>query len=1182
MVDFIMSDILRPPSRFVSLHSHSHFSTYDGLGYPSDHMDFAVKNGLDGWSLTDHGNGNGLAHAHAHAKKMRAKGKKFRQLYGVEFYFVPDLADWRARYDAAKQESKRPDGDEEEAGLVVEDADETRSDKERFVDINKRYHLVVVAKDNVGLSNLFTLVKKSYVDGFYKFPRIDFNLLKQHGEGLVVSTACVGGLASGIIYSEFADKKFAELDPSLVDDDTVRARIRNRLENMVDRFTDAVGPDNFFLELQFNKLSAQDLTNRMLLETSRSTGCKLIATADSHYPEPELWEAREIYRQLQPGRMKVGIDPKPLPKKEDLKVELYPKNAGQMWEEYLSRRELHSWYSGTEDVVRTAIETGHDVAWNMCNDVWFDTSAKLPTFNTPEKSGFKQLVELVKDGMRQEGLDKRPEYVARAKMELDDIKFLKFEDYFLTLQKVFKVAENRTLPGAGRGSGAGSLVNYLLGITHVDPLKYDLLWERFLSRAKASWPDIDTDVGDRDKLIEAAREIFGADAVVPVSNFNTLKLKSLVKDVSKFYGVPFEEVNAMTGPLEREVEMKSRDPNMEKSMFVLKHEDCMEHSENYRLFMEKYPQVEEKIRTLFMMNRSVGRHAGGVLICPDLEKHMPLITVRGELQTPWTEGVNIRNLEENGFLKFDFLGIKQMKMVEDCIVRILRRELGRKPEFHEVKKFYDDKLNCRYVEPDDDAVFEHVYRRGRFPGIFQMTSDGARKFCIEAQPKSILELGAITAIYRPGPLKANVHKKYVEAQRDNSKARYDHPTIKDVLGNTFGFIVFQEQFMLLAQKLAGFSPGDSDKMRKTLVKKDLTSLGKKSEEKEVLEKKFVEGCVSVSGMDRNKAQELFDKIAFFSLYGFNKSHAVAYAIDSYYGAWLMTHYETDWLATCLQSENSNVESLAWMMSEIKQLGYRISQPDINHSTVEWSWSDKLSAFVPPLSSLKGVGESAVEEIMTNRPYKCLDDLLFDAEGKWRHSKFNKRALEALIAMEALSSLEEFGDGRLQNHKQLWSIIVENIDILKKGRYGTTTKKAAKLNLPPVLDRLIVDAQGMDDWDRYEKLAIQTATSGAAPFHLVFPSDVLKRVKSKEVPAISEVLPGDKAIAWFCVSNSDKKTTKNGKVFMRVKAIDTSLAVKNLRIWGEVDMQPYSIWVGQLHHDPEWGFSTNLAKIREIA
>ena len=868
--------IIQPPRRYASIHGHSHFSPYDGFGQPSDHIDFSISNGLDSWTLTDHGNGNGLAHAHTHAKKLITKGKHFRQLFGVEFYFVPDLNEWRKAYVLSKsgmsQEEESLVDEDGNGRLVVEDADETRS-SDAVDNINRRYHVVVVARDSEGLANLFTLVKRSFREGFYKFPRIDFQMLREHGRGLIVSTACVGGFASGNIFREFPDKKFSELTPDLYDvaGAAGRNRILGRLGNMVDRFTDAVGRDNFFLELQFNKLPAQNLTNRFLLDASQKTGIPLIVTSDSHYPGPDFWESREIYRQLQPGRIKNDGTAPVLPLRTDLKAELYPKNANEIWDEFVSLIPNNDFYRGNEVRVRDAVERSHDIVWEQCQQVWFDGSAKLPKFSTPEQTGMSQLTQIVKERLIEEGLHRNPIYIERAKMELSDIKFLKFEDYFLTLEKVFKVAENRTLPGSGRGSGASSLVNYLLGITHVDPIKYDLLWERFLSRQKASWPDIDTDVGDRDKLIEAAREIFGEESVVPVSNFNTLKLKSLVKDVSKFYGVPFDEVNAVTGPLEREVAEKSRDPNMEKSMFVLKHEDCMEHSPRYREFMEKYPQVQDKVRSLFMMNRSVGRHAGGVLICPELEKHMPLITVKGELQTPWTEGVNIRNLEENGFLKFDFLGLKQMQMVEDCIRRILLRELGRDPTFVEVKGFYDQKLNCRYVEPNDSKVFRHVYQEGRWSGIFQFTSDGARKFCVAAKPENIIDLSTITAIYRPGPLKANVHKKYVEAKQNRDAIKYDHPVIEEVLGPTCGFIVFQEQFMVLAQKLAGFSPGDSDKMRKTLVKKDLTSLGKKSEEKEALEKKFVSGCIEKSGLTPKQAQDLFDTIAYFSLYGFNKS-----------------------------------------------------------------------------------------------------------------------------------------------------------------------------------------------------------------------------------------------------------------------------------------------------------------------
>lgn len=1170
------------------MHNHSHFSNFDGVGHPADHIDFCLKNGLDSWSLTDHGNGNGLAHAHAHAKKLKSKGAKYRQLYGVEFYFVPDLKDWKRTYEASKlklddQDPTDPTGDkdEETAGLVVEDADETRTEQED--NPNRRYHLVVVAKNRVGLSNLFTLVKKSFRDGFYKFPRIDFNMLKEHGEGLVVSTACVGGYPSGLIFREFPELKFDQLNPGLIKDPTVMNRIMGRLTNMVDRFTDCVGRENFFLEIQFNSLEAQDLTNACILELSEKTGVPLLTTSDAHYPGPDYWEAREIYRQLQPGRIKNDGTIPVLPTKDQLKAELYPKNAEQMWQEFMARRDIHDFYRGNEVRVKESIERGHDIAWQMCNEIWFEDTAKLPTFSTPERSGFSQLVGLVKDALVSEGLTENSEYVERAKFELSDIKHLGFENYFLTLQKVFKVAENRTLPGAGRGSGAGSLVNYLLGITHVDPMRYDLLWERFLGRHRAGWPDIDTDVGNRDALIDAAREIFGEESVVPVSNFNTLKLKSLVKDVSKFYGIPFDEVNAVTGPLEREVEAKSRDPNMEKSMFVLKHEDCMEHSQSYRDFMEKYPQVESQVRALFMMNRSIGRHAGGVLICPELEKHMPLIAVRGELQTPWTEGVNIRNLEENGFLKFDFLGLKQMQMVEDCIRRILVRELGKEPTFAEIKKFYDDKLNCRYVDPNDPAVFKFVYQAGRWPGIFQFTSDGARKFCISAQPENIVDLSTITAIYRPGPLKADVHKKYVEAKKNKAAIKYDHPVIEEILGPTCGFIVFQEQFMLLAQKLAGFSPGESDKMRKTLVKKDLTSLGKKSDEKEALEKKFISGCIEKSGLSLKQATDLFETIAFFSLYGFNKSHSVAYAIDSYYGAWLMTYYEKDWLATCLQTENRNVEGLAIVMSEIKQQGYKISPPDINTSSEVWDWSEELQAFVPPLSSLKGVGDAAVNEIIDNRPYRNIDELLFDREGNWKHSKLNRKCFEALLGMEVFTSLEELRSEKVRNHRQLHEIIIGNYALLRKGRWGMSIRKAQKIGARPTVESLIESTSEVEDWTRTEKVALQAEISGAAPHHIMFPEPIMAKIRKAEIPAISEIEPGTADIGWFCVTNIEPKTTKNGKNFLRMRVVDSSLKSCWLRVWGEQNSKlvPYSIWIAELKNESSWGISTNINKMKHV-
>ena len=1189
-----MSDILRPPSRFVSLHGHSTFSAYDGLGQPQEHIDFCLRNGLDGWALTDHGNGNGLAHAHAHAKKLYKKGQKFRQIFGVEFYFVPSLKDWRKAYDNKKNEAEAAKSndspeEEEEAGLVVEDADETRTET-TVNDLYRRYHLVVVAKNKVGLSNLFTLVKKSFKDGFYRFPRIDFDLLKQHGEGLVVSTACVGGYASGLIYSEFPDMKFNDLTPTLADDPNVMKRLVGKVENMTDRFVDAVGAENFFLEMQFHAIDAQDFTNRVLLETSKKTGIQLVATADSHYPGPDLWEAREMYRMLQPGRIKNDGSVPLLPKKDELKALLYPKNAEQMWNEFLKRREKFDWYQGQEDAVRTAIENGYDVAWDKCEQVWFEPSAKLPKFDTPEKTAFEQLRDLVKEGLKEEGLEKNPEYIDRARIELSDIKFLNFSDYFLTLQKVFKVAENRTLPGAGRGSGAGSLVNYLLGITHVDPVKYGLLFERFLNRQKASWPDIDTDVGDRDELIKAAQEIFGEEAVVPVSNFNTLKLKSLVKDISKFYQISFEEVNAVTGPLEEEVAALSHDPNMEKSMFVLKHEDCMKYSKRYLDFMTKYPQVEDKVRTLFMMNRSVGRHAGGVLICPDLEKHMPLITVRGELQTPWTEGVNIRNLEENGFLKFDFLGLAQMKMVEDCIRRILRKELKRAPKFDEIKRFYDEKLNCRYVEPNDQKVFKNVFKEGRWPGIFQFTSPGARKFCLEAQPDNITDLSAITAIYRPGPLKANVHKLFVQAKSDAANIKYDHPAIQNVLGSTYGFIAFQEQFMLLAQQLAGFTPGESDAMRKTLVKKDLTSLDKKADEKVALETKFIDGCVNVSGLDKKKAKDLFDKIAFFSLYGFNLSHAVSYAIDSYYGAWLSTYHPHEWLATVLQAYNNSPDELAKTINEIREMGYSFAKVDINYSGTQWIYSEDIGAFVPPLTSVKGIGRSAVEEIMELRPFKSLNDMFFNESGEWRLGKVNRTCLTALSKIEAFDSLEELKNGDVVNYNQLHMALTEekNYGLMRRGKYGLTPAQLKKMQktgqVPvPILESELLRFKDVPDWSRAEKIQMSYELTSTADVELVFPTNLMRKLREKNVEKLTDIEPGTEGIGWCCIQDIQRKKTKNGKPFLRVKIIDDESRSAWMRIWGK-ESEPldlYTIWLIQASNDADWGLSTSTFKMKKV-
>lgn len=1184
-------DSIKQPDRFVGLHAHSGVgSPYDGLGYPSQHIDFVLSNEMNAWALTDHGNGNGLAHAHSYAKKLKKKGVDYRQIYGVEFYFVPSLSEWRIQYEAhreavrlARSEKKLKEkvdiDSEEEVGLIVENEEETKNvdENKEYPEWKRRYHLVVFAKNQKGLENLFTLVKKSYTDGFYRFPRIDFSLLKQHSEGLIVSTACIGGIFAGTaIRGEALNKSFDQ--------------IQRELKNHADRFVDAVGIENFNLELQFNSLGMQHTTNKHLIALHESTGIPLIATADSHYYGRDKWEARELYRKL--GRMGArGSKQEILPKFEDLKCELYPKNASQMWDEFKEHYDAYDFYKGNEEKVRDAIERTYDITWDQCDEIWFDTSMKLFDFSTPDNSAFKQLVTLVKEGLRREGFDKNQEYIDRAKEELDVIKKLGFENYFITQSRVLDKARLKTLIGPGRGSAGGSLVCYLIGIIDVDPIKYDLLFERMLHLAKAGLPDIDIDAADRDVLIDSSRELFGDDAVVPVSNFNTLKLKSLIKDIAKFYGISFIEVNKMTNPLEKEVMRQAMGEHEEKSTYVLTHEDCMKYSENYRKFMEKYPKVKEHVQNLFMESRSIGRHAGGVILCEDLEKSMPVIKVRGELQTPWSEGMNFRHLEENGFLKFDFLGLATLKMVEDCIGLILKNRGQKKVSFADINKFFDENLSCRYNELNDQKIWEHVYHEGRFTQIFQFTQDGARKFCKRAKPRSIDDLAAITAIYRPGPLKANVHRKYVKTKREleekGKQIEYDHPVLEAILKKSLGYIIFQEQFMLIGQKLCGFNKGESDQMRKTLVKKSLDQNDKKIKEREDLKKRFIDGAVNLSGMQKSKAEKLYETIEYFSQYGFNASHSVAYAIDSYYSAWLHTHYEKEWLATCLQTWNGSPK-FGKIVSEIKALGYTILPPDINISSEVWVFSEERNGFVPPLTAIKGVGSAAVYEIMRRRPFKNLDELLFDENEKWAPSKMNKTSFDSLCKVEAFSSLDELSSGKIENHRQLHEIIIGSYPNLKKGKYGLTKaalkkERAKRGEVKPIIDEKIIESNDLKDWQRSTKIRHSIDLMSSVDNDLVFPPKIMRKIKKANVQSISEITGNSKGVAWFCIQDIHEKKTKNGKTFYKMKVVDNESNTVWLRVWTKFEVLPelYTMWIAEIASSADWGCSTSSYKMRQI-
>lgn len=654
------------PKKFVGLHAHSSTgSPFDGLGEPQEHIDFVLENGMDAWALTDHGNMNAFAHAHLHAKTLIAQGRNFKFIPGCEFYVHPDLAQWRIDHAAQKNNKDLKGAD------VTGVEDEDASKRSKFYDpVRRRHHMVVLAKSTLGLQNLFKLVTRGFKEGLYKFPRIDAKMLAEHGEGLIISTACIAGTPAWVTFKQFPAAEFEQLLPSLITDDNVD-RIMNELETELDPFIQAVGRENFFLEIQFNKLGAQHLANKAIIALAKKTGIPLIATADSHYPRPELWKDRELYKKLGWLNYK-EYGPDALPRSVDeLKCELYPKNASQMWDTYRATTEQYDFYD--DQLVCDAIERTHDIAHQMVDEISPSSKPKYHSSIPTGPDAFAELLKLAKEGLVKKNLHNDVRYIERLRLELKTIRDMQFSEYFLTMHRAMKVANKNMLSAPGRGSGAGSLVNYVLEVTNLDPIKYDLLFGRFLNIHRKGMPDVDCDVSDRDALVKLLRDEFGEESVIPVSNINTLQLKSLVKDISRFYGITFAEVNTALGGLEIIVKRAVLKKGDDKNLFQLKFDDCMKHSDKFREFMEAYPNVKTHIKTLLGQKKSTGKHAGGVIIADNVETNMPLIKVRGELLSSWVEGMARKDLEAYGILKCDFLGLGTLRIIERTIELMLQK-----------------------------------------------------------------------------------------------------------------------------------------------------------------------------------------------------------------------------------------------------------------------------------------------------------------------------------------------------------------------------------------------------------------------------------------------------------------------------------------------------------------------------
>lgn len=1150
-----------------------------------EHVRVAAELGMDGWCLTDHGTMAGAAEFWLGVgDELVSKGREFKAVAGCEVYVHPDLASWREEYARFQEEKKgkpkprkvsgpgpelilNPDTEEADTGIAIENEDASKSRSKN--PINRRHHLVVLPKSQVGLRNLFNLVTLSYrEENFYRYPRIDFRLLKQFGQDLIVSTACIAGLVSEAVTSMFPDLGWNDLTWDLLDDPSRMQSTLVRVGDVVDRLADCVGRGNVLMEIQFNRIPMQHLVNRAVVEFASREKLPLVVTIDSHYPRREMWKARTIYKKLA-WMDHEKIDPSTLPKTpDDLDCELHVKNAEGVWESYRKYCSGVPFYD--DSVVRDAIERTHDVVHHMIGDVSPDMSVKLPQSVVPEdKTPMKQLTEICGEAMIRKGLASNLIYVERLKRELGVIKTKGFEKYFLLMKEIVDVARECCVRiGPGRGSAAGSLVNYLMGATSIDPVTHGLLFERFLTVERKDLPDIDTDVSDRDALIFGLRKRFGQDNVVYVSNYNVLKLKSLVKDVSKFYGIDFDEVNAVTRIVEDQVKAATQKHGDDKNMFELTYDASIEHCKAFREFMENHPDVAETVQQIHKQIKSIGKHAGGVVILDDLSDKMPIIKIRGEAQSPWVEGLTVKTLARLGLCKMDILGLLTLRMIDGCVARILTKELGRTPTFNEITSWIE-----KHISPDalrsyeDPEMYRFVYDEERYFGVFQFSSPGAQAFIKQFKPRSVMDVAVATAIYRPGPLAADVDKLYLEARADPGNIRYCHPLVEKVLKPYYGCIVMQESMMEMAHVVGGFDMKDTDAVRKALMKRSVTGKDDAAKKQKELGVKFVEGAVR-NGVARHDADDIWQKLLYFSGYAFNLSHSVSYAYDSVACAYLLYNHTDEWVCTWLDSVSE--DDLPKALGSLKRFGYTVSNVDVNESSDTWSCKEG-KVLVPSFLSLKGVGQAALDEIVANRPYTELADLIWDADGKWRHSKANKRVWDVLVRLGALDSVGLVGEGKLfSNYKQLHHVLVGSTDRLRK-KGGID-----------VLRDVILEAQQLEDWTAEERAQFRKELSGDTAVDLLVSPDIQKRLEEHGVGPLGS-LKGGKSLVWFILVEHKEKKTKNGKPYLLLTVTDTTGQTNRIFLWGAAVcsyIHDNGVYLAEVERTG-FGFSSNMRKVKKL-
>ena len=843
-------------------------------------------------------------------------------------------------YKACKKEGIKPI-----IGCEVYVAPRTRFDREKVLD--KEYnHLILLCENETGYKNLIKLVSLSYTEGYYYKPRVDHNILEKYHEGLICLSACLAG----------------EIPQFLLSRDYESAK------NTALWYRDVFGADNYYLEIQDHGLDEQRIVKEGIIRLSRETGIPIVATNDVHYIEKKDSKIQQVLICIATNHI-LG---------EDTGLEFHSE------EFYLkSEDEMRRLFADVPEAVDNT-----DIIAKRCNFDFEFGNTKLPYFEIDtNESHFEYFRRICFEGLKKRYINPPDEYVKRLEYELQTVDKMGYTDYYLIVADFVSFAKKQGIPvGPGRGSGAGSIAAYCIGITDIDPMKYNLLFERFLNPERVSMPDFDIDFcyERRQEVIDYVTEKYGADHVAQIVTFGTLQTRAAIRDVGRTMGMPYASVDAVA--------------KLVPNDFKITIDEAVKRSAELRSLMESSEQVNELIETARKvegMPRNTSTHAAGVVITHDtVSEYVPLATNDGLVVTQYI----MTTLEELGLLKMDFLGLRTLTVINDAA-----KNAG---------------IDINSIPIDDPEVYK-LFSRGQTEGIFQFESSGMKQMLMNLKPTKLEHLIAANSLYRPGPAKQI--DTFVENSHHPEKIKYSTPLLKPILEDTFGCIVYQEQVMQIFRTLAGYSYGRADVVRRAMSKK----------KKDVMEAErvtFIEGCAK-NNIGTAEANEIFDQMSEFAKYAFNKSHAACYALVAYRTAYLKKYFPPMFMAALLTSVLDSSNKVARYIAEAKRLGLKLAVPDVNSSMKGFSANGNVINY--GLLGIKNLGSEFINDIIKGRENGKFKSL-FDFCSRLQTGHFNRRAVESLIRSGALDSLGANRRAMLQ----ALPVLVSNLDEhRKKTMYG---------------------------------------------------------------------------------------------------------------------------------------------------